>query len=267
MNKKEIIKKITEKKEFSQLPEKDVEIVLEKFEGKGYSDIEKIKFTRDLLRKVFSAFSSDKLMGSGLKSKIKEKDKDWFLKKHISTKERLEYYPELYEKILKEYKYKKKFSIFDFGAGVNGFSYNYLKEINNNINYIGVESIGQFVELMNSYFNEKGFDKKAKAFQVSLFDLNAIKNLLKGSDKNKIVFLFKTLDSLEMIEKNYSKKLLKEIVPFVDRVVVSFATKSLVKKKSFFVNRNWFYSFIKDNFKILNDFEIGSERYIVLAKE
>ncbi|MFW6283750.1 MAG: S1 RNA-binding domain-containing protein [Minisyncoccales bacterium] len=247
--------------------EKDVEKAFERFENKGYSDIEKIKFTRDLLRKVFSAFTSGKLMSSGLKLKIKEKKEDWFLKKHISTKERFDYYPELYEKLLKDYKNKKNLNIFDFGAGINGFSYSYLKKINKNINYIGVESIGQFVELMNSYFKEKEFDKKAKAFQISLFDLNSIKKILKEHNKNKVVFLFKTLDSLEMIERDYSKKLLSEIGLLADRIVVSFATKSLVKKKNFFVNRNWFYSFIKDNFKILDDFEIGSERYVVLAQE
>jgi len=41
------------------------------------------------------------------------------------------------------------------------------------------------------------------------------------------------IDSLEVIERNYSKKLLKEIVPLVDLVVLSFATRSLGKRSKF----------------------------------
>ena len=62
MNKQELIKKITEKKEFSNLPEIDVKLAFEKFENDKYLDEEKIKFTRDLLRKVFSAFMSQKIL-------------------------------------------------------------------------------------------------------------------------------------------------------------------------------------------------------------
>ncbi|MDP3758722.1 MAG: hypothetical protein Q8Q86_03310, partial [Candidatus Daviesbacteria bacterium] len=69
-----------------------------------------------------------------------------------------------------------------------------------------------------------------------------------------------------MLESDYSKKLLKEIVPLADKVVISFATRSMIKRKHFLVNRNWILDFIRENFKILDDFEIGGERYIVLRK-
>ncbi|HDK42706.1 MAG TPA: hypothetical protein ENG87_04955, partial [Candidatus Pacearchaeota archaeon] len=62
MNKRELIRKITEKKEFSQLPEKDVEMAFAQFDKDRYLDEEKIKLTRDLLRKVFSAFTSTKIL-------------------------------------------------------------------------------------------------------------------------------------------------------------------------------------------------------------
>ena len=60
MNKIELIKKIIMKKEFSQLPEKDVVLAFEKFNMEKYSDEEKVKLTRNLLRKVFSSFTSRK---------------------------------------------------------------------------------------------------------------------------------------------------------------------------------------------------------------
>ena len=250
MNTKQLIEKIIEKKEFSQLPIKDVELVFEKFDKKEFLDEEKIKLSRDLLRKIYTAFVSPKLLN------IKNNNEEWFLKKHISTKERFDFYEKIYKKLLKGF--NNKLTVFDLGAGVNGFSYNYFK--NNNLNYIAVEAVGQLVNLMNNYFEKNKL--KARAVHESLFELEKIKKIVVKENGDKVVFLFKTLDSLEMLERDYSKKLLEEIVPLVDKVVVSFATRSLVSKRKFNVQRNWIINFIKYNFQILEDFELGTERYI-----
>ena len=85
--------------------------------------------------------------------------------------------------------------------------------------------------------------------------------------KPRIVFLFKVFDSLEMLERNYSKKLLLEFVPIVDKVVISFATRSLVNRKKFLAQRKWLTNFIEDKFNVLDDFEIGGERYICFEKQ
>jgi hypothetical protein len=68
-----------------------------------------------------------------------------------------------------------------------------------------------------------------------------------------------------MLERNYSKKLLMEIVPLVKKVVVSFATRSIGARKKFFAKRNWMLNFIEENFEISDDFEISGERYIVFS--
>lgn len=251
MNKQELIKKITEKKEFSQLPQKDVELAFSHFEKRQVSDEEKIRLTRELLHKVFSSFTSLKLLSP------KNKDEGWILRKHLSTRERLPYYSKLYEKLLSEYKNKKN-SIIDLGAGVNGFSYKYFPE---NTTYLSIEAVGQLVEQMNNYFEKQKIN--TKAIHESLFNLEKIKKIITESKKPKIIFLFKVLDSLEMLERDYSKKLLLEITPLVDKVVVSFATESMIKRKKFKVERFWILDFIRDNFEILEDFEIGGERYIV----
>ena len=250
MNKSELIQKITQKKEFSQLPEKDVELAFVKFEKRQISEEEKIRLTRELLHKVFSSFTSQKLLSP------KNKDEEWILRKHLSTRERLPYYPELYEKLLEDYK-NKKISIIDLGAGVNGFGYRHLPK---NTNYLGVEAVGQLVELMNNYFGREKLN--AEAIHESLFELEKIKKIIIKTKRPRVIFLFKTLDSLEMLERDYSKKLLQEIIPLADKIVVSFAMQSMIKKQRFKVNRNWILDFIKDNFKILDDFEIGGERYI-----
>lgn len=256
MNNKEILKKIIQKREFSQLPEKDVELAFSHFEKRQTNDEEKVRLTRELLHKVFGAFGSKKLLIP------KGRDYEWILRKHLSTRERISNYTEIYGRILKGV--GGKASILDLGAGVNGFSYRYFKEIGFDVDYTGIEAIGQFVGLMNNYFKAKKM--KAKALHLSLFQLEEIERLIRKTKRPRVVFLFKTLDSLEMLRRDYSKELLSEISPLTDRIVVSFATESMIKRKRFKAKRSWIISFIRENFRIIDDFEIAGERYIVFTR-
>ncbi len=262
MGRQEIIKKITEKKEFSGFPEEDVEIAFEKFERRQTSDEDKIKLTRDLLRKVYSVFTSRKLLNLKI---IDRKTSEEILKKHISTRERFDYYFELYGRIFERIE-DGKISVIDLGAGINGLSFKYFPK-EKEISYIAVEAVGQLVDLMNYYFEKKKISDRAKAIHESLFNLEKIKNLLKRQKGKKIIFLLKVVDSLEMIKSNYSKKFLNEVTPLADLVVVSFATKSLGSKKSFKVKRYWFENFVSNSFKVLDRFELGNEIYFVFRKE
>jgi len=252
---KQIYSKITQKKEFSRLPKKDVENVFAKFDNENFLDEEKIKLTRELLMKVYSVFASKKILN------LKNRDVEWLLKRHSSTRERFDFYPELYKKLFN--KIKTKITIIDLGAGINGLSYKFFPE-NLKFDYVGIEAMGQLVDLMNFYFEKNKI--KGNVFHQSLFELGKTDDLIKKQRGEKIVFLFKILDSLERVERNYFKKLLKNIVPFADKVVVSFATRSLISKKKFRANKKWLVEFINENFKILDDFELGSERYLVFQK-
>ena len=248
-----IYKKITEKKEFSQLPKIDVEKAFSHFEKRQCSDEEKIRLTRDLLRKIFSAFISRKILSP------KDKGEEWILRKHLSTRERLSFYAEVYSRILRDE--KKDLSIIDLGAGINGFSYIFFEKLGLKPKYVAVEAVGQLVVLMNGYF--KKFKKNGRAIHASLFELEKIKKIIEKQKKPKIVFLLKAIDSLEMLERDYSKKLLLEIAPLCDKIIVSFATGSMIKKTKFRAKRNWIIDFIKEHFELLDDFEIGGERYVV----
>ncbi len=256
MKKEELIKKIISKKEFSELPFKDVELVFEKFDKEEFLDEEKIKLTRDLLRKMYTVFLSNKLLNP------KEKDPSWFLKKHLSTRERIPFYEKVYGKIFSGF--SGKISLYDLGSGVNAFSSEFFPKKNLKINYFGLEAVGQLVNLQKEFF--KG-DKNFTFLHESLFNLEEIKKILKKDPNKKIIFLFKALDSLEMIKRDYSKELLKEIVPLCEKVVVSFATKSLGNKKKFFVDRKWLKDFINSNFKLIDSFEEGGEEYISFSKK
>jgi len=251
---KEILKKIRKKREFSQLPEKDIEFAYGHFLKKDLPDEERVSLTKELLRKVFSVFMSKKLLS------LKDKEPEWILRKHVSTKERLPYYQEIYSKIFENY---KKASVIDLGAGINGFSYKFFPK-DKEIFYLGIESVGQLVDLTNFYFKKDKIN--GKVLHLSLFEKEKVKSLIRKQKKPRIVFLFKVIDSLEMIEKDYSKELISEIVSLVDFVVLSFAVKSLGKRKRFFAKRDWIMNFIKDNFNVLDDFELGGERYIIFKK-
>ena len=252
---KNIFEKIRKKREFSQLPEKDIELAYEQFEKRQTSDEEKIKLTKELLRKIFSAFISKKLLS------LKEKEPEWILRKHISTRERLNYYKEIYQRIFEEH---KKASVIDLGAGINGFSYKFFKEEGLDVDYTAVESVGQLVELMNFYFRKNKLN--SRGIHLSLFELEKVKKIIKEKKKPRIVFLFKVIDALESLKRDYSKELIHELSSVSDKIVVSFATKSLGNRTKFKANRTWISEFIYDHFKVSDDFELGGERYIVFEK-
>lgn len=252
---KQILGKIREKREFSQLPEKDIRLAYKQFEKRQISEDEKIRLTKELLRKIFSAFISKKLLS------LKNKEPEWILRKHISTRERLHYYEEIYQRIFKNY---KKASVIDLGAGINGFSYNFFKKIGVNVNYLAIESVGQLTELMNFYFKQNKIS--GRVIHLSLFEKEKIKEIIKKTKKPRIVFLFKVIDALETLKPNYSKEFISEIVPISDKVIVSFATKSLGSREKFKAKRNWIITFIQENFNVLDNFELGGERYLIFSK-
>lgn len=256
MEKTEILDKIKWKKEFSQLPEEDVLRAFEKFDNDNYSDEEKVKFTRDLLRKVFSGFSGKRLLN------LKNKSADEILMKHLSTRERYKHYLEIYERILGK---SKKWSIIDLGAGVNGLSYYYFDQLGKKVDYMGIEAIGQIVTLVNNYFDKEKIS--GKMLHLSLFETKKIVDVIAKTSKPRIIFLFKVIDSLEKFERDYTKKLLLEIAPMADKVVISFATESWMKRKKFYANRKWLLDFINENWQIIDDFEFSGERYIVFTNK
>ncbi len=247
-----MIKKIMDKPELRDIPVEDVEMALSLCVKKDNSDEENIERTRELLHGAYGAFSSRKLLVSR-----KERGAEWILKKHLSTRERLPHYNEIYSRILGT----SKSVVFDLGAGVNGFSLGFIPKTK----YIGIEGVGQLVDLMNQYFKKQKLD--AKAVHLSLFQLEKIKKIIKKEKGKKVVFLFKVLDSLEALKRDYSKKLLLEITPMVEKVVVSFATRSMIKRKRFNVKRSWIVGFIQESFKITDEFEIGGERYIAFENK
>ena len=185
------IAKVMEKKEFSKLPRQVVARALEISKGD-------VKGARALLRKYFGVFLTNKIL------KVKYLD-EGILERHISSKGRD--YDVLYGKIFE--KIGDAGCVVDLGCGVNGFSYKFLSK---SVNYVGIEAVGQLVDLTNRYFQDRGLEQ-ARVFHRDLFDLKFVKDILKklAGVKPRVVFLFQVIDSLESFEKDFSKKFLKEI--------------------------------------------------------
>ena len=181
MDKRQIVKKVMEKQELKEIPIEDAEMALALCFKKNGSDEENIECTREILHNAYGAFGSRKL----LVVSRKEKEPEWILRKHLSTRERLPHYKDIYKRILGKF----KGTIFDLGAGVNGFSIGFIPENR----YIGIEGIGQLVNLMNNYFKKQRYN--ARAIHLSLFELEKVKDLIKKEKGKKIIFLFKVLDS------------------------------------------------------------------------
>lgn len=235
----EIIKKIKEKKQFSQLPDSIVEKSMHQVAGD-------VKKSRALLRKYFGVFLTNKV----LKPKFLD---ERILNSHISTKNRD--YELVYSRI-----FGKESTIIDLGCGVNGFSYNFLP---NNIKYIGIEAVGQLVELMNLYFKEKKFN--AQAVHMDLFDIEGVIGILKTQKKPRTVLLFNVIDALEVFERDFSKVFLKKIAGECEKIVVSFPVQSLSGKTKFKAKRAWILSFIEQEFKTMDDFLVSGERFLVFS--
>ena len=252
-----ILDKIIQKKEFSQLPDGDVALAFSHFEKRETSGEEKIRLTRELLHKVFGAFGSRKLFS------LKDKSAEWVLKKHLSTRERFEFYGDIYERIFRGM--GRKLSVVDLGAGVNGFSYDQFGKKGFDVTYTAFESVGQLIDLMNFYFKKNKLH--GRAVHGSLFDSKRVVALLKAQKKPRVVLIFKVIDSLEMLQRDYSKELLLDVSKFSERIVLSFATESMIQRKKFRAERKWILNFIRDEFNVLDEFEMGSEKFVVFSRK
>ena len=243
---KELIQEIKKKKVFSGLPDSLVKRVA-KISGGD------IKESRALLRRYFGFFLTNKV----LKGKGNYKD---LLKAHMSSRKRD--YVELYKEIFSNI--KGVGSVVDLGAGLNGFSYSYLKEVVGDVDYLAVEAVGQEVSHMNNYFRENNFS--AKAVCEDLFKVDKIKNLLKLQKRDRIVFLFRVVDALETLERDFSKKFISDIFLDCEKIVLTLPTENLGGRKKFIVQRKWIKDFLEDKFVIDKDFEMNGERIIIVHK-
>ncbi len=237
----------------------------EKFKkSKDYKGV--LKYSRNILRRSVGVYKTRKFKENRrllhqTKKKLGQHQLDSeeilelhkkILSSHLSTKERLGIYPQLYKKIFSIT--GKPFSILDLGCGLNPISYPWMKL--DQARYYAVDVSEQDLGLVREYFSIAGINGSTKKLNLQ----NAQKELiLKAFPKTDVCFLFKVIEALEPA-KNH--KLSEELVAQIKTkwLVVSFATKTLSGKTMKKIRRNWFEQMLaRLNFKfriILEENEI-----------
>lgn len=210
-----------------------------------------IKLIREEIGIVYGSFLTANFKK---KERIIEKNNDFeLLKIHKSTRERVDYYNEIYSKIFNWYNPKK---IVDLCCGINPIS---LKKYKYEIYAIDLNPSD--MEFLNSYFRKNKIKGLAKAYDVTELEFLKDKEFI-NSD---LVFLFKSLDSLEFEKRNISKELISKLPQ--KKIVVSFPKKSLVSKKDFDLKkRSWFIKFLEKEKLEYKTFEIENEIFYLISK-
>ncbi|MEA3431029.1 MAG: hypothetical protein U9R08_07180 [Nanoarchaeota archaeon] len=191
-----------------------------------------IKHVRAKVRKVYGLFQDDRIqkrdsllddyeMNKKRESVVK------ILQLHLSTKERISYMEELYDKIFSVTGKPK--SVLDLGAGLNPLTYPWM---NINSKYYAVEFNKGDVDFINRFFKIEKIKGEAVKFDL-LIEYSEIKKY-----KVDICFLFKVLDSLERVQRYISY----EIMRAVDAkfIVVSFPLRTVTGRTMRQEQRNWF---------------------------
>ena len=225
--------------------------------SKEYKEL--IKSIRGGLREVYGVFimkdyNKRRKLLEELKKNPSKENHDKILALHKSSKERLPYYGLVYKKIFEITGQPKR--IVDFACGLNPFSYPYLGCASR---YLASDLAGKDLEFINDYFKSMKIEGKTKRIDLIKDEISEI------AEEQNVVFLFKTLDSLEAIKKNISRDVLRALK--AKFIIVSFSTKSLggkvtIKKE----RRAWFEKLMKHLGYTFKTFEIPDEIFYIITK-
>ena len=229
-----------------------------------------VKEIRAELREVYGVFilkdynKLPKLL-EGLKKNPSLETHNKILGLHKSTKERLPYYAVVYKKIFETTGMPRR--IVDLACGLNPFSYPYISALGYKPEYIACDLAEKDLAFIDTYFKIMGIQGKTRKIDLLRDDLSAVANASsRKGEKGNVVFLLKTLDSLETIKRNVSEQILKEIKEInAEIVVVSFSTKSLGGRKTIKKERrSWFEKLIHKLKYTVKSFEIPGEMFYIL---
>jgi hypothetical protein len=275
----EILRKIKENKKYKTLADSIVKKEIQNYLKKNkIKEITKqdIKQIRAKLHKTYSSFQTKKknkryFYIDNLKqlseirnpsskdlNDIKEINNK-LLSITISTKERLNNYSELYQQIFEITGTPE--TIVDLGSGLNPLSYPYMNL--KKLNYYAYDIDEEDIKFLNEYFQimkTQGLNGKASILDV--------KDKIQTSKlpPSDIIFLFKVIDIINQSEKNYkaSEELIKNLIKKSKYIIVSFATKTITRKKMNYPNRKWFELMLKRNNLDFKKINISNEVFYVI---
>lgn len=246
-------------------------------EKKGTIGIEKNKYFKEIVKRVRSELNiiyGSFLSNDFFKKKI-DSDVDDLLQLHKSTKERFEFYDEIYSNIFRWYVQSKSKDfqesseqfqktpkkIADLACGLNPLSYFFVKEYFDDVEYFSSDLSNFDMGFVQEFFDKNKINGVARAYDITDMKIFEDSDFLESD----LVFLFKALDSFEEVRKNISKEILEKIP--AKHIVVSFPTRSLQSKREFKIEkRNWLFNFLNKKGWEYEQFEVDNELFILISK-
>ncbi len=227
-SKEEVIRKILEKKELSQvdsaLAEEKLSIYLKKnkiaIDALSPAQLKVIiKDMRASLRECVGRFQI------GVKDRQKLLEKEMFsdlLNTHSSTKERIDFYPKLRE-LVKKMNIK---SILDLGCGINPIAL-----AGPGIKYYASDINLSDLNLVKAFFKKKNLDGETIVCNLTKIESCNLPEV-------DLVLILKVFDILGKRDYEIAKKVIKSIK--FKRLIVSFSTRTLSGRPMNHPGRKWF---------------------------
>ncbi len=191
---------------------------------------------------------------------FKEPDLISLLKLHLSTKERLEYYPEIYKKLIEKTCIPN--SILDLACGLNPLASEFIP--NSPIKYFASDLSEKDVDFLNKYFNKailkKKFVEGSYAFRLDLSLESSLSELNKF--ETDWCLILKGLDPIEEINENISYELVKNIKS--KWIIVSFPTLTVSRKPMNNPRRNWFEKVLNRSNLEFETIDINNELFYII---
>jgi hypothetical protein len=264
---KDFIKKIKDNKKYISISDSIIKREVKEYARKynlNFYNEEDIKNIRKQLHRFYSSYQTKaKKKIPKLLEELKKNNRDFeiinkILSASLSTKERLDKYPFIYDKIFEVS--KKPNFIIDLGCGLNPFSITYMKL--KDIRYNAYDINEKDLEFITDFFLIMKIDGKAEIMDVR--DLDSLKKI----PHSDIIFMFKLYDLI--VPKNRRlKKIGEEIIKVLkqkaDFIVVSFATKTLSRKLMNLPRRIGFEMMLDRNNMKYNFIQTDNEIYYVIS--
>lgn len=267
---KEFIKKIKENKKYSSISNdviiKEIKDYMRKYQTDLYDERFAIKIIRRQLHRFYSSYQTKGKKKINNLLEILERDRNnldainEILSATLATKERLNKYSSIYEKIFELS--KRPISITDLGCGLNPISIPYMKL--KNLKYTAYDIDEEDVNLLNKFFKIININGKAEILDIRDFEK------LKKVEKSDMIFMFKVYDLI--VPKNKKlRKIGEEIINILkdkaDFLVVSFATKTLTMKSMNLPRRIGFEMMLDRNNLKYNFIQTDNEVYYVVKSK
>lgn len=228
MDKESVISKIKEKKELSGISDILILELLEKKLSKYRINLQEIKkadlkiIVKEVRAELREYSGRFKLPEKKTDILIETNNKEGLLNSHLSTRERLDFYPELKEFLSPLH----ISSILDLGCALNPIALS-----SKDIHYYASDIDQGNLDIVKRYFEKNNFPG-----ETFIYDLRNID--FKELPKADLCIIFKVLDIIE----NKGHKLAEKVITKVPckYFLVSFATKKISGKSMKFPERHWF---------------------------